>query len=214
MALKLNIQAGDKYARLTVVCEAPRAKGNKRRFLCSCLCGGETIVTIDNLNGGHTKSCGCYALEVNKYKKTTHGKSNTRLYEIWSGMKKRCLNPKNHAYKYYGGRGIHVYKDWLDFPTFYDWAMANGYQKNLTIDRIDSNGNYEPSNCRWMPLKEQNNNKTSSHKITFRSETKTLRDWAKDEGLNYSTLHGRLQRGWTVAEALTKPTSKENPRWR
>lgn len=201
MPKKLDIKPGDKFGKLTVISEAARQK-DKRRFLCRCDCGGEAVSTVSNLRSGHTKSCGCHCNEVRRALKTKHEGSGTRLYEIWQGIKKRCLNPNKHAYKYYGALGIKVCSEWLSFEPFRDWALGSGYNDNLTIERRDCNGNYEPNNCIWIPLSEQNNNKSNSRFITYMGKTQTLRDWSRELGINYSTLHGRLCRGWPVSKAF------------
>lgn len=137
--------------------------------------------------------------------KTTHGKRNTRLYDIWHGMKNRCYNENNDRYRDYGGKGTTICNEWKnDFQSFYDWSMANGYKDNLTIDRMDTDGNYEPSNCRWITNKEQQNNRTDNHYITFNGETRTLKEWSELLDVNYSTLNHRItQYGWSTEKALT-----------
>jgi hypothetical protein len=162
---------GQRFGQVTVVertlnhiCPSGQ---RKTMWRCLCDCGNEIIATSANLKNGHHVSCGCLVAgrmsSIGK-KRKTHGKSNTRLYHIWVGMKSRCLNPHNIKYNIYGGRGIKVCSDWLNsFEEFCDWAMANGYADNLTIDRIDGNGNYEPSNCRWSTLSEQNKNRNKWH---------------------------------------------------
>lgn len=133
-----------------------------------------------------------------------HGGYGTRLYEIWRSLKKRCLNPKTEQYSNYGGRGITVCDEWRDsFQAFYDWAMANGYRDDLTLDRIDGNGNYEPSNCRWATWKEQQNNRRNNHFITYNGETKTLKQWSEQVGIDWDILYSRLKKGWSVEKALT-----------
>lgn len=154
---------GQKFGRLTVLQRAETI--NKRtRWLCRCDCGEEVIVEAYNLTKGHTQSCGCLQKEATAKASTTHGMRNSRLYRIWNCMHTRCYRKSYHAYKHYGGRGIAICDEWLhDFQAFYDWAMENGYKDNLTIDRIDSNGNYSPSNCRWTTMAIQNKNKRAEN---------------------------------------------------
>lgn len=185
---------GQKYGMLTVIKQAPR-KDKKIKWICKCECGNETIVSSGDLKNGHTKSCGCLKLK--------HGKRNTRIYKIWQSMKNRCYYENDICYQNYGGRGITICKEWLDdFQVFYEWAIANGYQENLTIDRIDTNGNYEPTNCRWATMKEQQNNRTTNKLITFNGETKTMKQWAEFVGIPYRRLQDRIASGWDIEKAL------------
>ena len=133
-------------------------KTNKKKYkefyLCKCDCGNEIVVYKDNLKRNHTTSCGCYKNEMRIKSHTKHGMEGSRIYKIWQGIKKRCYRKSFSKYNCYGGRGITVCNEWKnDFMSFYNWAMANGYKDNLSIDRIDVNGNYEPSNCRWATQK-------------------------------------------------------------
>lgn len=151
---------GERFGRLTVV-SRNGSKGNSATWNCKCDCGNDCVITHRELVSGDTKSCGCIRKERNN--NTKHGQRWTRLYGVWSGMKQRCSNPNNHAYRYYGAKGVCTCEEWQkDFMVFYDWAMSNGYRKNLTIDRINPFGNYEPSNCRWISLSEQAKNKRNS----------------------------------------------------
>lgn len=135
----------------------------------------------------------------------------TRIYRIWNHMKTRCLNPKSHAYKDYGGRGIKICKEWIDsIENFNSWAIKNGYDENLTLDRIDVNGNYEPSNCRWVSRKSQANNRRNNHLLTFNNETHTIAEWSTIVNINPTSINKRLSIGWSVQKALTTPVRRQN----
>lgn len=129
---------------------------------------------------------------------------NKRLYSIWHNMKSRCYYRKSEKYKDYGGRGIIVCDEWRNnFQAFYDWAMSHGYADDLTIDRKDVNGNYEPSNCRWVTQKEQHNNTRKNHYITYNGETKTAAEWARQYGIHRCVLNNRIRRGWNFEKAIS-----------
>lgn len=206
---------GCRFGRLVVnELSAPQfdTDGNRRKlWVCTCDCGNKKMVRTHNLTSGRVKSCGC--LKHDAYH-TTHGLSNTRLFRIWGGMKTRCTNPNVDSYKNYGGRGISVCEEWSrDFENFYIWAMANGYSDSLTLDRIDNNGNYEPSNCRWATYREQRLNNRSVKLLTFNGKTLTQKEWGLELGGGESLIEGRLLRGWTLEKALSTPPrrgKKEN----
>jgi hypothetical protein len=162
---KLVDLTGCKFGRLTVIKKAGYTKKYSVLWQCKCECGGETITTSANLNNGNTKSCGCLQKEKAVTSNITHGCCHERLHGIWTAMKSRCYNPHNKRYKYYGERGISVCDEWSNsYSVFRKWALANGYDENAprgvcTIDRIDVDGNYEPSNCRWVDNKTNAQNK-------------------------------------------------------
>jgi hypothetical protein len=194
---------GQKFGQLTVLERAGTAKDRHVMWLCKCTCGNTTTATGTRLRSGETQSCGCLNKEINRAKAMTHGMKGTRLYDEWRHMKDRCSRPKSRIYKNYGGRGITVCQEWREnFETFRDWALANGYQDDLTIHRIDVNGNYEPSNCRWIALEEQQNNRRNNRLITHEGKTQTMKQWAKEKGIPYNTLRARLNRGWPTDRAL------------
>lgn len=190
----------------------PTSKKGKYRYYwkCKCDCGKIVIRRADGLrNKGHVVSCGCYRDNYNKKSfeennpRKTHGKTRTRLYKIYAKMKERCYDPNYPQRELYGGRGIKICDEWLkDFINFYNWSMENGYADNLSIDRIDPNKDYEPSNCRWADTYQQANNKRNNIQLTYNGETLTLPQWARKLGLPYSTLADRLRKGKSVEEIL------------
>ena len=138
-----------------------------------------------------------------------HGLSNTRLHKIWHSMYCRCYYKSTNQYKNYGGRGIKVCEEWKHiqgFINFYNWAINNGYKETLTLDRIDNNKGYCPSNCRWITPKEQSNNRRNNVYYTFNGETKTSKQWCELYNISQTTLSDRLKRGWTLQQALTIST--------
>lgn len=169
---KLIDMTGQRFGRLTVI-ERHGTKGGHAAWLCECTCGNTVIVDGKFLRMGATQSCGCYRKECAAERHTTHGRSKSRLYNIYHNMLKRCFKSNNHKYKDYGGRGITVCDEWKDsFQAFYDWAMANGYSDELTLDRKNNDSNYEPSNCRWATQKEQANNRRKRKRGYKRNGTK------------------------------------------
>lgn len=200
---------GQKFGRLTVIKKTSKRENGEIVYKCICDCGNEALVKRSYLTTGGTKSCGCLASEMHselaKKAFTTNGyscnKKYSRLYRTWNAMIDRCHNNKCHNYKNYGGRGIKICDEWLNnFKTFYDWAIKNGYQKNLTIERIDVNGNYEPSNCCWITKGEQGYNKTNTVYITIDGVKRSLREWSIISGLSKSLIYNRLKRGYTGNE--------------
>lgn len=134
-------------------------------------------------------------------------RKGTRLYTIWIAMRQRCNNPNNSNYPNYGAKGIKVCKEWKDYNNFYNWAIANGYREDdrkLTIDRINNYKGYEPDNCRFLTLQEQQNNRTNNHFITFNGETHTISQWSKILGINVQTIFTRIRKELPINEVLSK----------
>lgn len=195
---------GQRFGRLTVINKV-LSHGNSKSiyWLCECDCGNEIEARGSALVSGHTKSCGCYLSDKIAEQNFKHGGFGTRLYSIWSGMKKRCYDTEDKDYKNYGGRGISICDEWReDFNSFQEWALNNGYQENLSIDRIRVDSNYEPSNCRWANAIEQSNNKRNNRLITVANKTMTLAMWARERNINPHTIQSRLRSGWSDLEAL------------
>lgn len=193
---------GQKFGRLTALYRLHNYHKKGVYWLCACECGNITIVHAGHLPNEHTKSCGCLNREPTKGN-TKHGKTNIRLFHIWVTMKQRCYNKRHKHYKDYGARGIAVCDEWKDdFQAFYDWSMNNGYDDSLTIDRIDVNGNYEPSNCRWVDIITQNNNKRNNIYLTYNGKTQTIKEWSKELNANVKTLYTRKFKNWSVEDIL------------
>lgn len=201
--MKIKDISGQKFGRLTALYHLHNTKG-RTKWLCVCECGNLKWVSITHLRGGATKSCGCYNKEQCKMKFTKHGKRYDRLWNIWEHIKQRCYNINNKNYKDYGGRGIAVCDEWRnDFQAFYDWAINNGYDDTLTIDRINVNGNYEPNNCRWVPNKQQARNRRNNRTFTINGETHCLSEWCEVLNLKRSTVFNRVNTlGWSIERAL------------
>lgn len=195
---------GKKFSKLMVL-ERAENIGSQATWKCQCECGNIVRVRSADLRSGHTKSCGCLIIE----KKLTHGHWGTRIYKTWDNIISRCCRLSCREYSRYGGRGIKVYKEWLDFQNFYDWAMANGYSDKLTIDRIDNDGDYCPENCRWVSFKEQQNNRSDNVYLTHNGITLTQKQWSEKTGLPESAIYGRRKRGWDVDKMLTTPLMRK-----
>lgn len=201
---------GHIFGRLTVLKRADdyiQPSGRRRpAWLCRCECGNEIIALGDNLSCGRTNSCGCLRKEMMAEKQVTHGKTDTRLYAIWQQMKNRCCNKNLKAYKDYGGRGISVCDEWMhDFNTFYTWSIQHGYTDDLSIDRIDNDGNYTPNNCRWVTGAAQANNRRTNRLYTLDGETMSLTEWAHSRGVDPRKVFNRVYAGWDFQTALSTP---------
>lgn len=172
---------GQKFGFLTAI-SVSKKQGNKiRKWICKCECGNEIEVRVADLTSGNTKSCGCYQRRKAKYIKEKHGGCGKRLYRIWCNMKSRCLNANTPAFRNYGGRGIRVCDEWrYDFSNFEKWALSNGYADDLTLERKDANGNYEPLNCTFIPKSMQPSNTRRCHFVCYKGVKKTLTEWSKE----------------------------------
>lgn len=195
--------AGARFGRLTIVgkhSDSPR-DGDYWDVICDC--GTRTIKSGRNLLYYGTSSCGCLAKEKAAQLKKKHEKYKHPLYSHWNNMKTRCLNENRAQYKDYGGRGITICDEWLhDFESFYEWSIKNGFHEGLSLDRIDVNGNYEPSNCKWSTHIEQSNNKRTNHIISVRGEDVTMAEAARKYNVSYGTVRNRIAMGWSGDEAV------------
>ena len=203
---------GKKFDRLTVLRRGPDKKtknGSKIHYWeCVCDCGEVVYVQHYNLTEGSVRSCGCLSRDVHSRQ---NGLSTSRLYNVWAGIKKRCFSETYYAYKNYGGRGITMCDEWKNsFLSFYEWAVSNGYEYGLSIDRIDNDGNYEPSNCRWATRKTQDNNKRQNHFVEHNGESLSLAMWQERTGIRQETIRRRLKMGWSAEKALTTKTGERH----
>lgn len=229
-AAKNVAKVGDEYGKLTIIegpWMAPKGKQQASKVKCRCECGKEVEVFVNALRGTEKKktvSCGCWKAEKASQRMTeanlsgmnvhpTHNMSRTRLYRLYHEMKNRCYY-KNHAsFSNYGGRGITVCDEWKQsFESFANWAMENGYDDDLTIERKNYNGNYEPTNCTFATMKQQANNTRRNNRVQAFGEEKTLALWAEDQRcvVDYNTLRYRvLYYGWSSEEAITTPSIRK-----
>lgn len=199
--MKLHDLSGKRFGRLTVLNRVNSQ--SEAKWLCVCDCGGHKEVFSSNLVRGFTKSCGCLHRETTQKANSIHGESKSRLFHIWMNMKARCSNPKLSSWTNYGGRGISVCPEWVEsFIHFRDWANLNGYREDLTIDRIDVNGNYEPNNCRWIDRQEQAKN--TRRNVFYKG--KCVKDWAILLGISEKTISRRMHKfNWPIEKAIFTP---------
>lgn len=192
------------YGRLNVKEYLYRDQYCHKIWLCKCECGNMVEVSTSDLRSGRVNSCGCYKHEYMLNRNTTHNKSKSRLYRIYHHMVERCYLKTCSDFRYYGARGIKVCNEWLnDFEAFYFWAMNNGYSSDLSIDRIDVNGDYWPGNCRWATMKTQNGNKRNTIYVEYNSMVCTLKELSEIYAIKYMTLY-RWYRNGTIKENLQK----------
>lgn len=209
---KVASMVGKVYGRLTVLSVAENDKFGNTFVICECVCGNKKRINSANLRHNKTNSCGCIHKEnVSKKMKEIqykHGLSNHNLMRCLAGMKNRCYNEKVENYKNYGGRGIKICDEWnqkkIGFINFYNWSINNGYKEGLTIDRINNDGNYEPSNCRWVTNEVQQRNKSNNIFLTFEGKTHCLAEWAEITGINVEKIGDRYRSNLPVERILFK----------
>lgn len=201
---------GQTFGKLTVV-EFMGRKNHHSWFRCVCECGGETTTTSNNLRRIHTVSCGCVNEKLFREASFTHRLCKHPLYVSWIGMRNRCYYKKHNRYKHYGGKGIKVCAEWKDnFQCFYDWSIANGWARGLSIDRKENDKDYCPENCKFSTVKEQSRNRTSNIIITINGITRIATEWAEITGGNATTIRSRFKKGWTPEESVYGRLKKIN----
>ncbi len=209
MVKKMEINPGDKFGRLTIIRE-DLSRIKHRYVECRCDCGKVKTTSFYPIKLGIVVSCGCYHKEMIGDLRRSHGYTGTRLYNTWKNIKARCLYPNSRRYNDYGGRGISICKEWeLSFVNFKNWALNNGYTDKLSIERKNNNENYCPDNCEWITNATQQLNRRDNRNISFKGETKTLSEWAKEIGMCYKTLEKRLNT-WPIEKAMITPVSKKH----
>ena len=204
---KFQDLSGQKFNCLAVIEHAGRNHAGKHIYLCKCDCGKTVILRGEDVKSGNTKSCGCLRRQMTIDKNYKHGYAHTPMYNVWLGIKERCLNPNNSSYKNYGGRGITICDDWMDYKNFHR-DMAPTYKTGLTLERIDNEKGYCEDNCIWADRNVQGNNKRNNHFIRFKGEVGTISQMARKYDLHPSIVQGRLYKGWSVKKALLTPVNK------
>lgn len=193
------------YGKVTVIDDLGINK-KSRYVLGLCECGNKKQFRLSDLKNGSSTNCGCVRKSGLKDRNTTHGLTDHQLYNTWRGMIERCTYIKHVHYKHYGGRGISVCPKWHDFLNFYNWAIENGWEEGLEIDRTLNDGNYTPQNCRFVSPTINKRNRSSNRILTFNGESLCMSEWGERTGLDQSTIKDRLNKlGWSVEKALTTP---------
>lgn len=208
----MKYKVGTKYNRLIVLAKLGRNKHNQQLYLFHCDCGTDKVIAGYLVKSGNTQSCGCKKVETsreNGLSKRYREDWEDRPFNILQGMKSRCYNVNDKNYANYGGRGIEICSEWLeDFQAFMQWVRASNYSKDLSIDRIDNDGNYEPNNCRWATMKEQSNNTRFNRTISINGVIKNATQWAEISGINVTTILFRLNSGWDSRDLLNEPNTR------
>lgn len=196
---------GQRFGRLTAINFVKSNSNHDSYWLFKCDCGTMKVIRLGHCKPGDIQSCGCKNREINKLRhinsESVVGRKRNRLWQTWRDMRARCRSNSRHSD--YAIRGIKVCEEWQKYLPFKKWALENGYDPTLTIDRINNDGNYEPSNCRWATHKQQNRNKRNNCNLTFNGKTMCIADWADYLGLSYSCLYGRIKSGYGISELIT-----------
>jgi hypothetical protein len=205
---------GRRFGKLLVVQKGGVNDSHSVLWKCKCDCGNDKTASSIVLLQGYTKSCGCLRKETTNPGNKTHGFSKkngkrSKLYRVWANMKDRCFNTNSCNYSNYGARSISMDNDWVNsYETFHNWAMITGYMEGLSIDRIDNDGNYEPYNCKWSTIKEQSMNRRTNHVVEYENSKYTIGELSEKFNINLSTLSSRINRGYSVEQAISKETNK------
>lgn len=197
---------GKRFNRLKVI-QFIKSKP-KNKWLCQCDCGNTAISTGYKLKSGHTKSCGCIRTEKFKSRVTKHGisASHPKIYHAYMDMMARCYNPDLKNFHRYGGRGIMVCEEWkTNLESFLNWSLQNGFEENLSLDRIQNDGNYEPNNCRWIPQLKQAQNRSTTVFIEHNGIKESMAATGRRYGITPQAIKFRLAKGWSVKDALESP---------
>lgn len=199
--------SNQRFGRLVAFQPSTALATNKsKKWICKCDCGTTKEIRSSDLRFGKVTSCGCRKDEKTSERFKKHGMSGTLIYDVWRSIKQRCYNPRNKDFPNYGGRGILMDPQWKeDFTTFHHWAVSNGYREGLTIERVDPNGNYEPSNCSWIENEEQANNRRNSIRYEYQGQSLTIRELSEKLNMNYNTLRDYLRnKKMSVEEVINK----------
>lgn len=206
-----SLLTGRSYGRLTVAREGGRTASGSVIWECTCVCGGTARATGRDLASGHTASCGCLQSEKAGAMRRTHGLSGAHIFRVWHWMKDRCLNTKNKNWPRYGGRGILVCSEWMDFENFMRDMGPSFPGTGWTIERKNNDGNYQPGNCIWATRKTQMRNTCRSVRIAHNEQTKTMIEWSSELNVPYQRIKSRILAGWPAEAALTAPAYARKP---
>lgn len=186
-----------RFGKLTVLKIDENKSRGELYWLCLCDCGNLKSIQGRKLRSGWTKSCGCLQKEWAKENFSTHKMSETSLYKVWENMKTRCFNPKSNRFYRYGGRGITICDEWLDFKSFSEWALLNGYKDGLSLERKNIDKDYEPGNCCWIPIEKQAQNKSNTVWITYQDKKMCMAEFSKIANVSINVIRNRLKKGMT-----------------